>query len=163
MRQLFFYKMRHTFVTKCVSFFVTECDIFIRECNSIYKMRQFFYKMRRLLENTSAQTGRRFNLPVRNQHKGNIDAIRLVAVWSVIYSYLIVIRGPPRLNWIKCDRIWSKRKDFNHSKRICICFLRILTWKSTPAGKNHPQIKLWRLRKVWIWTFGSLVHQINFY
>ena len=29
---------------------------------------------------------------------------------------------------------------------------RILT------GKKHPQIKLQHLRKVWIWTFGSLVH-----
>ena len=33
--------------------------------------------------------------------------------------------------------------------------LRILT------GKKDPQITLQRLRKVWIWTFGSLVHQIN--
>ena len=31
--------------------------------------------------------------------------------------------------------------------------LRILT------GKKHPKIKLQRVRK--IWTFGSLVHQIN--
>ena len=33
--------------------------------------------------------------------------------------------------------------------------LRILT------GKNHPKIKLQRLRKIRIWTSGSLVHQIN--
>ena len=33
--------------------------------------------------------------------------------------------------------------------------LRILT------GKKHPKIRLSRLRKIWIWTFGSLVHQIN--
>ena len=33
--------------------------------------------------------------------------------------------------------------------------LRILT------GKNHPKIKLQRLRKRQIWTFESLVHQIN--
>ena len=33
--------------------------------------------------------------------------------------------------------------------------LRILT------GKKHPKIKLQRLRKIRIWTFGSLVHQIN--
>ena len=33
--------------------------------------------------------------------------------------------------------------------------LRILT------GKNHPKIKLQRLRKIRIWTFGLLVHQIN--
>ena len=29
------------------------------------------------------------------------------------------------------------------------------------TGKNHPKIKLQRLRKIRIWTFGSLVHQIN--
>ena len=33
--------------------------------------------------------------------------------------------------------------------------LRILT------SKKHPKIKLQRLRKIRIWTFGSLVHQIN--
>ena len=33
--------------------------------------------------------------------------------------------------------------------------LRILT------GKEHPKIKLQRLQKIRIWTFGLLVHQIN--
>ena len=33
--------------------------------------------------------------------------------------------------------------------------LRILT------GKKHPKIKLQRLGKIRIWTFESLVHQIN--
>ena len=33
--------------------------------------------------------------------------------------------------------------------------LRILT------GKKHPKIKLERLRKIRIWTFGLLLHQIN--
>ena len=33
--------------------------------------------------------------------------------------------------------------------------LRILT------GKEHPKIKVQRLRKIRVWTFGSLVHQIN--
>ena len=33
--------------------------------------------------------------------------------------------------------------------------LRILT------GKKHPKIKFQRLQKIRIWTFGSLVHQIN--
>ena len=27
--------------------------------------------------------------------------------------------------------------------------------------KKHPQIKLQRFQKVWIWTFGWLVHQVN--
>ena len=40
---------------------------------------------------------------------------------------------------------------------VCSNFLRILT------GKNHPQIKLQHLRKVWIWTFGFFVHQINYF
>ena len=43
---------------------------------------------------------------------------------------------------------------------IQVCFwshedLKILT------GKKHPKIKLQRSRKIRIWTFGSLVHQIN--
>ena len=36
-----------------------------------------------------------------------------------------------------------------------VSLLRILT------GKKHPKIKLQRLRKIRLWTFGSLVHQIN--
>ena len=42
----------------------------------------------------------------------------------------------------------------------------ILTWKLIVAlrilsGKKHPKIKLQHLRKIWIWTFGFLVPQIN--
>ena len=36
-----------------------------------------------------------------------------------------------------------------------VSLLRILT------GKKRPKIKLQRLRKILVWTFGSLVHQIN--
>ena len=36
-----------------------------------------------------------------------------------------------------------------------IYYLRILT------GKKHPKIKLQRLRKIRIGTFGLLVHEIN--
>ena len=41
------------------------------------------------------------------------------------------------------------------SKTQCEINLRILT------GKKQPKIKLQRLQKIRIWTFGSLVHQIN--
>ena len=40
-------------------------------------------------------------------------------------------------------------------KKMWLYSLSILT------GKKHPQIKFQPLRKVWIWTLGSLVHQIN--
>ena len=36
-----------------------------------------------------------------------------------------------------------------------IFYLRLVT------GKKHPQIRLQHLWKVWIWTFGLLVHQIS--
>ena len=29
------------------------------------------------------------------------------------------------------------------------------------TGKKHPKVKLQCFRKVWIWTFGWLVHQVN--
>ena len=45
-----------------------------------------------------------------------------------------------------CENHGETTRDFN---------LRILT------GKKHPKIKLQRLRKIQILTFGSLVHQIN--
>ena len=35
-----------------------------------------------------------------------------------------------------------------------------LFWEYS-QGKKHPKVKLQRFRKVWIWTFGWLVHQIN--
>ena len=38
---------------------------------------------------------------------------------------------------------------------MCQFILRILT------GNKDPQIKLNPFRKVWIWTFGWLIHQIN--
>ena len=40
-------------------------------------------------------------------------------------------------------------------KKLCTVFLRILT------RKKHPQIKFQRFRKVWLWAFQWLVHQIN--
>ena len=40
-------------------------------------------------------------------------------------------------------------------KRYPVSLLRILT------GKKHSKIKLQRLRKIKMWTLGSLVHQIN--
>ena len=45
MRQLFYYKMRQKFITKC--------DSFIRKCDSYYKIRRFFYKLRQLLKNAT--------------------------------------------------------------------------------------------------------------
>ena len=41
--------------------------------------------------------------------------------------------------------------------RLSRASLRILT------GKKRPKVKLQRLRKIRIWIFGSLVHQINFF
>ena len=46
-----------------------------------------------------------------------------------------------------------KRKRIQKTKQATI--FRIL------IGKKHPKIKLQRLRKIRIWAFGSLVHQIN--
>ena len=48
------------------------------------------------------------------------------------------------------DQIGSRR-----STKLTIQDLRILTWK------KHHKITLQRLRKIRIWTFASLVHQIN--
>ena len=57
------------------------------------------------------------------------------------------------------DEIWNRVKTqttFNERlKGNGLSNLRILT------GKKHPKLKLQRLRKIWIWTFGSLAHQIN--
>ena len=35
------------------------------------------------------------------------------------------------------------------------------SWLKILTGKKHLQIKLQRLQKVWIWAFGSLLHQIK--
>ena len=71
MRQLFFFKMRQKFITKCFSFLlqnatvllqnatvITNCDNFITECDS-------YYKMRRLLQIVTVQPfSIDFDLPI---------------------------------------------------------------------------------------------------
>ena len=62
-----------------------------------------------------------------------------------------------RKNISHCLVIWNYMNTMNTTYfRLVIIRLRTLTWK------KQPEIKLQRLRKVWIWTFGSLVHQKNF-
>ena len=51
----------------------------------------------------------------------------------------------------KCKKCDTKFFEENNKTK----WLRILT------VKKHHQIKLKRLRKVWIWTFEWLVHQIS--
>ena len=41
MRQLFYYKTRQKFITKCVRFFITKCNSFITKCDVYYKLRQY--------------------------------------------------------------------------------------------------------------------------
>ena len=48
MRQLFYYKIRQQFITKCISFFIRKCDSSI--CDIYYKIRRFYYKMHQLLQ-----------------------------------------------------------------------------------------------------------------
>ena len=51
----------------------------------------------------------------------------------------------------------ESKEKFVEIAAAAVCYLRILT------GKKHPKIKPQRLQKIRIWTFGSLVHQINSY
>ena len=54
------------------------------------------------------------------------------------------------------SRFQGEDKELADTEKASIlATLRILT------GKKHPKIKLPCLRKIRIWTFGSLVHQIN--
>ena len=60
----------------------------------------------------------------------------------------------------KIKHLQNETKHCNPNKKlskrnIVNIFLTIL------KGKKHRQIKLQRLQKVWMWRFGSLVHQIN--
>ena len=41
MQQLIYYKMRQKFVTKCVRFFITNCDSFITKCDVYYKLQHY--------------------------------------------------------------------------------------------------------------------------
>ena len=51
MQQLFYYKMRKKFITKCIRVFITKFNSFITKCDIYYKTQQFYYKMRQLLQN----------------------------------------------------------------------------------------------------------------
>ena len=53
MPQLFYYKMRHTLVTKCARFFNTKCDSIVKKCDSYYKMQRIYYIMWQLLQNAT--------------------------------------------------------------------------------------------------------------
>ena len=73
--------------------------------------------------------------------------------------------GFTNLRWLLCGRILVSEKNIPRLVTVLqlpyemhcdLCnYLRILT------GKKHPKIKLQRLRKIRILTFGSLLHQIN--
>ena len=54
-----------------------------------------------------------------------------------------------------------KRFDKWHSRSRCQALEQKLWELRVLTGKKHPKIKLQPLQKIQIWTFGSLVHQIN--
>ena len=72
-----------------------------------------------------------------------------IVYWIHIQNIHTLIYQKTLLRTLFC-LFWKSAKAF-------IAFLRIL------AGKKHPKIKLQRLRKIRIWTFGLLVHQINYF
>ena len=50
----------------------------------------------------------------------------------------------------------AKKKKKEKKRKVFHFELRILL-----TGKKYPKVKLQRLRKIRLWTFGSLTHQIN--
>ena len=64
------------------------------------------------------------------------------------------------INNVNNIEVWDSRV----TKSSCKIKLRKMTLQlelSILTGKKDLKIKLQRLRKIRIWTFGSLVHQIN--
>ena len=55
MRQLFYYKMRQKFITKCVGFFITKCNSFVTKCDDFITTFNSYYKLRRLLQIETVQ------------------------------------------------------------------------------------------------------------
>ena len=75
------------------------------------------------------------------------DKLFFLAAWKMLENLADMETIRKRLsNDRKC------RKQIHYT-----FILRILT------GKKYPKIKLQRLRKIQIWIFGSLVHQINLF
>ena len=70
--------------------------------------------------------------------------------WTFISHFLVFLYEKLYINFFKAYNFDNFAGEIQY-----IQLLRILT------GKKHPQIKLQHFRKVWIWTFGWLVHQIN--
>ena len=84
----------------------------------------------------------------------------IVAPRKQIYEYSQV-HNPldPGRKW-NVDKTFGRQTSsvyvlFQEKTAFIESLLRILT------GKNYPKIKLQCLRKIQIWTFGSLVHEIN--
>ena len=62
MQQLFYYKMRKKFITKCIRVFITKFNSFITKCDIITKRNNFitkcdsYYKMQGLLKIATVQS-----------------------------------------------------------------------------------------------------------
>ena len=99
MRQLLYYKMRQKFITKCVGFFIKECDSFITKCENYYKLRQLYYKMRRLLQIATVRHGVMLNKEILLQWKSKQTKSR-----KKVDPYCCAIKAmvdiPPRLKTV---------------------------------------------------------------
>ena len=87
------------------------------------------------------------SLPIEKINKKSKDV--------VISAYYRQLAGDFKQYKTYLESIDNQPVILSDIKHILKVFLRILT------GKKHPKIKLQCLRKIRIWTFGSLVHQIN--
>ena len=108
--------------------------------------------------------------------------------WLIISTSLIILNADAFVQWMSeitftilkpvLHKVWTHSSVCSESCKFYIlisdttlmtngidCFKLFIINAITPlrilTGKKHHKIKLQRLRKIRIWTFGSLVHQIN--
>ena len=89
-----------------------------------------------------------------NEILGQFFSHKRLLAWDSYEAHLTDNVKKP-LTKSKIETVMDGQNTFKRQMLCGISLLRILT------GKKHPKIKLQRLRKIRIWTFGSLVHQIN--
>ena len=102
MRQLFYYKLRQKFITKCVRFFITKCDSFTTKCDRYYQLRQFYYKMRQLLQNATFITNCDSTIPtlispnilskLTGRYQGHNHLIYYLNLYIISVSYPFLVR-----------------------------------------------------------------------
>ena len=96
-----------------------------------------------------------FSALIKSFYRSNACVIVLLSIVFVFYHVMYI--------WTYNNKRFINIKRFEkcHSRSRCQVLEQKIWELRKVRGKKHPNIKPQRVQKIRIWTFGSLVHQIN--